>query len=340
MIAFVGFEGPDLRAFEPVLEALRDSRVGIDVLSKEDIPRVEETFPLPHLLSHASPWEHFRDPFARLCASFEESAIDRIETRLGERGSNLVVWCPGHSEGLLGRAAAARAGIPCVCLLPPFFEFKMVQPFSCLPHKPDEIFIAAGPLGEARFMSAGAPAERIKALGSPYFDRYHVEENWKASGTRTEVLIPLQGEPGDSGVVEQVREALAAYPEVTLNVREHPAFVPSGDLKLEALPRAFERARAVVSRNSLVLFEAALYGVPGIAWQNECVPDDVHAPAGSGVSIARTQRELVDEMNRAFEVRSAEERGRLRESAQGALLSRFGGSARAIAETLTSISKG
>ena len=323
-ILFAGFTEADVGTIMPVADVLR-GRASVAFLAGLMEPAAvsnHESFALPKRAHSAeSLTKRERSIVAATrdaeCLALSDQWVSRypafVESTLVLWAPDLVVLTPNDVEPSIVARAARKLGVPYVCVLPQFYEFKydaLLEPYA------DALaYVVAGRLGHDRLLTLGVPERRIRRLGNPKFDALLTqpqrEPGHRSTATVPSLLYVSQALPENHVLWRRLLRYLRGRPAVRLELRVHPGarggrgedarpFLESvsGDLRTrvtvgygELVPQ-LERATAFVTIHSNAVFDAWAASCPVVLWSPECLPSRVPFASLGGARVARNFAEL------------------------------------------------
>ena len=339
MILFVGYHQSEQRMIRSVVSGLEKLHIRCDHFKECVIPSNSEGCEEPLILPI---FESFipgtRSRYRQKIALSTPLLLKRIEAKLLDLSPSLVVWSPGSEYGLIVREKAHANGIKTLCFLPPYFEFKSIEPLR-IPHiYPDEIFIVSGGAGRARLRQAGVRNEVIYETGCPFLDDFFTRPLVPIENTINS-LFTLQNTRQDLPLYEKLNEYSQTREHGILNIRQHPLAIsnkinPSkinenSFLKFSknvALETDIEKAWGVVSNTSFTVFESTALGRPMVSWNGSCLPQSIYHHKAHAFHYVETRTELFNALDLIYEKRNEITPEQIRSMATGLLSKAVNGS--------------
>ncbi|MFO0679594.1 MAG: hypothetical protein U0169_23910 [Polyangiaceae bacterium] len=239
--------------------------------------------------------------------------FERTFTRLA---ADAVIVTSKDIESTIAADAARRAGIPRVCVLTPFHEFKYDALF--VPHDAPVPYLVAGAFGRERVERRGVPSSDVHVVGNPRFDSLLLGSNGPSPHEdprpipeRHVVLVASQGLPENRTLWDRLVRYAIHRPDVELVLRVHPALGSGAVAEAEAMvARArfatggrvsvsrrdlhadLRAASALVAFTSMVILDALVLSVPVVLWSPDGLPARVPFGRDGHALVARHGGEL------------------------------------------------
>jgi hypothetical protein len=240
-----------------------------------------------------------------------------VDEALNSWRPNVVVLSLGQLETAIVRRACAAAGIPCLFLVTPFYEFKCLERLPLLSDFRDlDEYCVASSVGQSKLRRSGIPAQNIVLTGAPQLDPLTERSPRAHGGAGLSILYADQRLEDNQRLGQRLLQYVADHPGDRLLIRLHPTASESDRavwqkeldrwpqnastrLSPIALPLIDDLASAsvVVSISSLVLYESILWGRPALSWCPGILPSPLCSAGEFTIPVVRTASELAEALD-------------------------------------------
>lgn len=332
MVLFVGYHEAEQRMLRNILSGLEKANIRCNHFQECEIFSNCEDYEEPILLPIFDSFiPGIRNSYRNKFALYSPQVLKEIETKLLDLSPLLVVWSPGSEYGLIVRERARTNGIKTICIIPPYFEFKCIEPLRIPVYHKDEIFIVSGIAGRTRLRQAGVSDNAIYEVGCPFLDDFFARELTSVANS-INILFPLQNMQEDFQLYENLSEYCQIKDHSILNIRQHPSGISNeinplsitekSFLKFStniALEKDIEQSWVVVGNTSFVLFECIALGRPMVSWNSSYLPSNIYKPEAYAFNFTQTKKELFSRLDFIYEKRKEVTPKHIRSMATGIL---------------------